>query len=544
MAKSEWSSLGKLLAALALPAALLMAFPPGAATQEGTVRGRVRGAGGGPLANAIVRVQTGSNFVLTEADGTFSLRVAGAPTPLYVTVAKEGYYNRRAPWRAGDGPLELELQPIPADNPDYTWQDPTPHAGSKEHCGTCHTTIYDEWNADAHARAAVNPLVLTLYNGTDVQGRPNVGAGYRLDWPDAGNCATCHAPIGAQNAQQDLNLLKGTEKTGVSCDFCHKVQDVKMDPQFPGAAQFVLRRPAEGAKLIFGPVDDATFPGEIPDFSYSPLFGSSRMCAPCHEGSFFGVPVYETVSEWSKSDYRQIGMECQSCHMSSDGRRVRFANADQGGLARAPHTIGSHGMMGSDRESFIRSAAALKVATELRGELLHVTVEVANVGAGHHLPTGQPMRHLLLAVSARDAASRPLRLLSGERIPVWGGDLAGEVGKAFAKVLLAASEYRQTNLLVAERDRAADFPAPFWRKVRILSDNRIPARGADVSKYVFERPAAVGEVNVEARLIYRRAYPAMAEIKGWDVPDLLMKTAEATVPAPAAPAVDGAATTK
>jgi len=523
----------KLLVVLVVLAGFESALSPGASTQDAAVRGRVR-SGDQPLAEAIVRIQTAPSYVITEADGTFSLPVTGAaPSPLNVTVAKEGYYNRRTPWKAGDGPLDIELLPIPADNPAYAWQDPTPHPNSKDHCGTCHSAIYSEWNGDAHSRSAVNPLVMTLYNGTDVQGHPNRGAGYRLDWPDVGNCGTCHAPIAAQNAQQDLNLLRGTEKTGVSCDFCHKVREVSLDPQFPGAAQFHLRRPAAGTKLIFGPFDDATFPGDIPDFSYAPLFASSRMCAPCHEGSFFGVPVYETFSEWSKSEYPRLGVQCQDCHMASTGQRVRFANQEKGGLTRAAHRIGSHGMMGSDREEFIRRAAALKVGTEVRGDLLLVTVEVANVGAGHDLPTGQPMRHLLLEVSSRDAAGKPLRLLSGERIPAWAGDHAGAVGKAFAKVLLAASEYRQTNLLVDERDRGGDFPAPFWRKARILSDNRIRAGGRDISKYVFERPAAAAEVKVEARLIYRRAYQAMAEIKGWDVPDLVLKTAGATVRPPA-----------
>jgi hypothetical protein len=518
------------LAALALLAGFGSALSFGVPAADDAVRGEVR-SGGQPLAGAVVRVQTGERAVFTDADGSFTLPVAGAKSPLYVTVAKEGYYNRRAPWKSGSRPLVFDLQPIPPDNPAYAWRDPTPNPHLKDNCGNCHSTIYSEWSGDAHSRAAVNPLVLTLYNGTDVKGRPN-GAGYRTDWPDFGNCINCHGPIGAQNAKQDLNLLQGAEKTGVSCDFCHKVQEVAVDPQTPAASQFVVHRPAEGAKLIFGPFDDATFPGEIPDFSYAPLFSSSRICAPCHEGSFFGVPIYETYSEWSKSKYRELGINCQDCHMSSTGQRVRFADHEKGGLTRAASRIGSHGMMGSDREKFIRRAVSLKVGAELHGELVDVTVEVANVGAGHDLPTGQPMRHLLLEVSCRDAEGKPLQLLSGERLPSWSGDHAGEVGKAYGKILLAASEYRQVNLLVDDHNRAADFPAPFWRKVRILSDNRIPAGGTDVSKYVFQLPAGAAGAKVEARLIYRRAYQAMAEIKGWNVPDLVLKTAEFTARPP------------
>ena len=55
----------------------------------------------------------------------------------------------------------------------------------------------------------------------------------------------------------------------------------------------------------------------------------------------------------------------------------------------------------------------------------------------------------------------------------------------------------------------------------ILSDNRIAAFATDTSTYVFETPGE-GEVNIEVKLLFRRAFIKLMEQKGWDVPDIVM----------------------
>ncbi|HEU4389990.1 MAG TPA: hypothetical protein VFV34_19470, partial [Blastocatellia bacterium] len=74
----------------------------------------------------------------------------------------------------------------------------------------------------------------------------------------------------------------------------------------------------------------------------------------------------------------------------------------------------------------------------------------------------------------------------------------------------------------------AEFPAPFWNRNRILSDNRIPAKGVDSSSYVF-RMSKEGPATVKTTLIYRRAFKALANAKGWDLQDIVLAGNEVKV---------------
>lgn len=65
--------------------------------------------------------------------------------------------------------------------------------------------------------------------------------------------------------------------------------------------------------------------------------------------------------------------------------------------------------------------------------------------------------------------------------------------------------------------------ASYWNPTVIVSDNRIPVRETDVSTYEFQAPPSGTTVNVEARLIFRRAFKGLMEAKGWGVADILME---------------------
>jgi hypothetical protein len=94
-------------------------------------------------------------------------------------------------------------------------------------------------------------------------------------------------------------------------------------------------------------------------------------------------------------------------------------------------------------------------------------------------------------------------------VPDWGGDKAGRPGKAFAKVLRDLNSGQEPT-------------AAYWNPTIIVSDNRIPAFGVDTSVYEFAAPPA-GTVNVEATLIFRRAFGELMEAKRWDKPDIVME---------------------
>jgi hypothetical protein len=263
-----------------------------------------------------------------------------------------------------------------------------------------------------------------------------------------------------------------------------------------------LLRPAGVQQVIFGSLDDVDRGAD----SFSPLQGSSQVCAACHSGSFWGVPVYTSYAEWLDSPYPALGVQCQNCHMAPSG--IGNAAPGRGGMERDPSQLAGHAFPGATDPKLLARAAQLEVEVQRQDGVMEVTVRVYNSGAGHHLPTDQPMRHLILVVQARDAEGTPLGYLGRFEIPDWGGPQAGLPGKIFARIL---------------RDRqGGEFPtAAYWRPTEVLSDNRIPAGRSDVSSYQFGAPPT-GEVTIEVSLIDRRAFASLAAAKGWTLPDILL----------------------
>jgi len=150
---------------------------------------------------------------------------------------------------------------------------------------------------------------------------------------------------------------------------------------------------------------------------------------------------------------------------------------------------------------------AAVVAGELR-----VSVTITNSGAGHHVPTDHPGRHLLLIVEATDAIGNRLALLSGGTVPAWGGGYEGVAGKGFAKLLRDVG--------------SGESPVvSYWKQVIIVEDTRLAAFAADTSSYSFSAPT--GTATVRARVIFRRLFEPIAERYGWPLDELVME--EATV---------------
>jgi hypothetical protein len=321
-----------------------------------------------------------------------------------------------------------------------------------------------------------------------------------------------HAPFGT-----DPTRISGVALEGVTCDVCHKVWDVRLDKatglpfkHLPGVLSYEFRRPMGGEQFFAGPLDDVA-PGVD---TFLPLQKHSRFCAPCHYGSFHGTVVYDSFGEWLTSPYSDPNHSsyktCQDCHMPK-GRTCYFTLPSKGGRRRDPATVASHLMPGASDREYLRQAAALTLTASRAGSRIDVEVRVRNVGAGHRLPTGSPLRHVLLLVEAKDDRGQTLELIRGTRLPKWAGDLAGLAGSAYAKILM---------------DRASrESPtAAFWRPTSIVADTRLAPGATDIMPYSFvlrdQRP-----VNVKARLIYRRAFQALARVKGWKAEDIIMALA-------------------
>lgn len=517
----KWPALGAVVLALILTAWGLV----GAAAPSASVSGRVVDASG-PVAGATVRIQATDNSTLTNADGAFVLGGLVAGVPVTISAWKHLSYCAKIenvmPTTAG---ITLTLRLYQTDDdPDYDWISP---AGANS-CASCKAGVTQLWlDNDAHARSGTNPRFLSLYNGSDITGTATISPGFKLDFPGtAGNCATCHAPGAAVDAPftTDMNLLDGVDRDyGVHCDFCHKVADVYLNPatglpypNTPGILSLDIRRPfpaSERYQLFFGSFDDDNVPEED---TYLPLITKSQWCAACHQFSFWGTPIYQSYREWLESSYPGRGVECQTCHMPPDGVMTNVAPG-RGGVERDPQTIHAHTMPGAANEELLQNTIALTLTVLPVANTVWVTVTLENVGAGHHAPTDHPGRHMILAVTAKDGQGLPLPQVGGSTVPGWGGQQAGLAGKAFAKVLRDAV--------------TGEYPVvSYWKQSFIVIDNRIPALGRDISTYAFAAPNSGGSVTVSAELRFRRTFQAEMDVRGWNMPDIVMEAAESVLP--------------
>lgn len=276
---------------------------------------------------------------------------------------------------------------------------------------------------------------------------------------NTGQCADCHAP-GIDGALGGRDLLDATgiaHDHGIHCDVCHKVESVDLESPDPGVAGRlrIVRPSEEGTSPTLGDWQPLTF-GPYPDVA-NPRMGSvardhftdARLCAGCHEhwqpvGVVGGtvdtarwpdglLPVQTTWSELRDGPLGgDPGISCQACHMPPDpdvGNAADLGNVlDQpegiaSGWLREAGSVRRHAWFGprSESEPMLGLAAELFAETTVEDGIFTATLTTRNVGPGHAIPTGEPLRSLLLLVTARcDGAAL---------VPV-GGDVVGDVGGA------------------------------------------------------------------------------------------------------------------
>jgi hypothetical protein len=166
-------------------------------------------------------------------------------------------------------------------------------------------------------------------------------------------------------------------------------------------------------------------------------------------------------------------------------------------------------MPGALDEELLQNALTMTVIAKRQGDTVAVQVELINDRTGHHVPTDSPLRHLILMVRLTDEAGRVIPALEGPLLPPWSGSYSGSPGKVYAKVL----EELWTEVSPS---------GAYWNQTRILSDNRLPAFGRDTSHYLFG-VSPTEPLDLEVRLVYRRAFAELMEQKGWQTPDILME---------------------
>jgi hypothetical protein len=359
---------------------------------------------------------------------------------------------------------------------------PDVDTSTADQCSHCHRTLHEAWYASPHRTAASNPVVHDVYGGAAsvfttaeacamaggrwealrVPGTGAWGEGCRLgdDVPTTtggtGGCADCHAPgIDGELGGRDLLDATGLAyDAGVHCDVCHHVESVDMEAPPGVGGRLHIVRPSETSSspalgewlpLTFGPFADVPNirMGSVP----REIFHSADLCGGCHESTQAALvpgaevdrarwpegvlPIHSTWSEWVAGPMNPAA-PCQSCHMpprADVGNAADLYNAFDhmepgvtSGWERPPGEVREHAWWGPrQRESgMLELAAALWVDTTLADGVLTAEVTVKNVGPGHAIPTGEPLRSLVLHVEARCGGAL-LEATGGTAIPDFGG---------------------------------------------------------------------------------------------------------------------------
>ena len=500
----------------ALASAPLGAAISGRVLEEGTLL---------PIPGARVHLQAdpSSPVVVSGVDGSYVLPVS--PTGLvYVSAAVPYDKNAGTNWSTatrpaldGDTGVELRLPLVPgADAVGY--EPPSVYAS----CEFCHVWQTGHWQNSNHSFAGGDVWVRDLYDGS---GTPGGGDGYVfLDTHDAGDtglCASCHTPLADAFDPGNVYLNQVTAQgalQGVACLACHQVDEIEGNINAFHAFGNVTYRFPEGGDLatdryVWGPLDDvSTF---FVRASHAPFIETPEFCASCHQyDPPFGQNTYD---EWVASPYSDPTGEyrsCQTCHMpQADGPGLIASMGDE--VVRPAEQRHEHSFIGATPET-LQAAILLDAQAQQVGPRLRVTAQVTNAGAGHAFPAGVSVRNAFLVVAA-EVGGEILTQVAGPTVPFWAsddvpgeqpGDYGGWPRSGFAKV--NEGRINGTGPIVR--------PVLFVDADSLYEHSVIPAGETNTTVVEFAVPADLvpGEnAQISARLIYRRAYRAVAVTKGW-----------------------------
>jgi len=244
-------------------------------------------------------------------------------------------------------------------------------------CGRCHAKQLREWRQSLHSTTASPGLYGQLLRVGD-RGRES--------------CQRCHAPL-AEQQPRARGAHRGTDGDyfdnpafdpalrdhGIACAACHVRGWERLGPPI-----------APEAKLL----RQDNYP--LPEL---PIFGRADFCLPCHqlppelanriEGAETDAakrkPPLNTYREWLESPYMKRGIQCQHCHMPN--REHTF--------------LGIH-----DPDTF-RQGVELSATARRDADTVTVRARLANVGAGHYLPT-TPTPAVFIEVALVDADRHPI----------------------------------------------------------------------------------------------------------------------------------------
>jgi len=366
-----------------------------------------------------------------------------------------------------------------------------------EQCADCHPNHYNEWRSSMHAYAFVDPVFFAMHE----RGQKETNG--RLDQ----FCTKCHSPIASLTGETppffNRNALTPISKQGVQCDVCHTITKINKIAN----ADFELTP----GNTKYGSLADPA-PNDFHQSAFSAAFDRSEICGVCHEvRNDLGAPLEETFTEWTRAALAGMSFDCQDCHMPAYA-----GQAATGGPQR--DKVHRHYFAGVDvplvdfpdaqlqrqmAEELLKSAADLSLfapETARAGDTLRVVATIANIRAGHNLPSGVTAeRQMWLAVTARDQNGSVL-YQSGQLDA--NGDLMDHHSALNPNADPDLTIFRQ--IMRDENGKEVLF---FWQ-AKTVENNLIPLFGEKTANYHIKLPANLaGAITLEVALRFRTLPP-------------------------------------
>jgi hypothetical protein len=268
-------------------------------------------------------------------------------------------------------------------------------ATPSEVCGACHKAIYREYafgfGTDTNFRRL--PAAKDDAGGAKSERPASGSTAHALagveelsihcrDLEEGGkSCNVCHFPEAFKIPSMEVRVTlkpkarpKGKESGGLTCASCHLTPEGQI----------------RGPVSVKGPHDTVA----------DPAMQTSAMCATCHSlGKRVIGKQTQTFLEW-REDYFKPGLgsqHCQGCHMPKTMRKsAEEYDIPQRAVARHLWTGGHSGQ---------RLAGALSLAADQpEPGKPGLSFHVANIGAGHSVPTGSNRRAVFLRAEVADMA--------------------------------------------------------------------------------------------------------------------------------------------
>ncbi len=266
-------------------------------------------------------------------------------------------------------------------------------------------------------------------------------------------CLSCHAPMQQYDQRVKGNRLRMDElgrvgEQGVGCTVCHQITSKGLGTK----ASFEARFEVNSRRENYGPHANPFAHPMVMHSGYTPVesahVAESELCATCHtvitpmvdaKGQVVGEFVEQApYLEWLASDYSDMGMTCQNCHLpalaDANGRVLEQYIAHNPRRFPFPPTkprkpFARHVLAGGNvtvleamkslypgeveilsekqrhTHELLSEAVSLGLKEVRAGERREVAVSVSN-HAGHKLPSGFPSRRIWLHFTARDAVGK------------------------------------------------------------------------------------------------------------------------------------------